>query len=52
MAIGAAVALVGLIITVVTYRAASDGGHYFVAWGPAVFGLITFVRGLVGYLKA
>jgi hypothetical protein len=52
MAIGGAVALVGLIITVVTYRAASGGGHYVVAWGPAIFGLIAFVRGLVAYLKA
>jgi hypothetical protein len=52
MAVGAAVALVGLIITVATYRAASGGGHYVVAWGPAIFGLIAFVRGLVAYLKA
>jgi hypothetical protein len=52
MAIGGVVALVGLIITIVTYRAASGGGHYVVAWGPAIFGLIAFVRGLVAYLKA
>ena len=52
MAIGGVVALVGLIITIVTYRAASGGGHYVVAWGPAIFGLVAFVRGLVAYLKA
>jgi hypothetical protein len=52
MVIGAVVALVGLIITVVTYKAASGGGHYVVAWGPAIFGLVAFVRGLVAYLKA
>lgn len=52
MAIGGVVALVGLIITVVTYKAASGGGHYVVAWGPAIFGAIAFVRGLVAYLKA
>lgn len=45
-------AVVGLIITIVTYRAASGGGHYVVAWGPAIFGLIALVRGLVAYLKA
>jgi hypothetical protein len=52
MAIGAVVALVGLVITIVTYRAASGGGHYVVAWGPAIFGLIAFVRGAVAYYKA
>jgi hypothetical protein len=52
MAIGGVVAVVGLIITIVTYRAASDGGHYVVAWGPALFGLIAFVRGLVAYTRA
>lgn len=52
MVIGAVVALVGLIITIVTYRAASGGGHYVVAWGPAIFGLIAVVRGAVAYLKA
>ena len=52
MAIGGVVFLVGLIITIVTYRAASGGGHYVVAWGPALFGLIAVVRGLVAYAKA
>jgi hypothetical protein len=34
------------------HTAASDGGHCVVAWGPAIFGAIAFVRGPVGYLEA
>jgi hypothetical protein len=52
MAIGGVIALVGIVLTIVTYAAASDGGHYVVAYGPAIFGVIAFVKGLVGYLKA
>jgi hypothetical protein len=52
MAIGGVIALIGIALTVATYAAASDGGHYVVAYGPAIVGVITFVRGLVGYLKA
>jgi hypothetical protein len=53
MVIGGVVAIIGLAVTIGTYAAASDdGGHYFIAWGPAVFGLIAFGRGLAGYLRA
>ena len=52
MAIGGVIALIGIVVTVGTYAAASDGGHYFVAYGPAIIGVITFVKGLVGYLRA
>ena len=51
MVIGAVLALIGIVLTVVTYSAASGGGHYVVAYGPAIVGLITFVKGLVGYLR-
>ncbi len=37
----------GIIITAVTYSAASDdGGHYFIAWGAIIFGAIQFFRGV------
>lgn len=36
----------GLIITIVTYSAASSGGGiYIVAWGPMLYGIISLVRG-------
>ena len=44
---GLALVAVGLGITIVTYGgAAESGGTYVVAWGPVVFGLVRFVRGL------
>ena len=43
---GAAILLVGIVITVSTYRAAKPGEHYFVAWGAVVFGGWRFLRGL------
>lgn len=52
MLIGGIVAFVGILISILTYAAASDGGHYVVAYGPAIFGVIAFVRGAVTYLKA
>ena len=52
MVIGGVVLAIGVIITVATYSAASDsGGTYVVAYGPAIAGLIYFVRGLVSYLR-
>ena len=40
--------LVGHLVTVVTYQAASkSGGHYLVAWGAILFGGLQFLRGLV-----
>ncbi|HYH05212.1 MAG TPA: hypothetical protein VEC37_19140 [Bacillota bacterium] len=35
----------GLIVTVLTYSAASGGGRYVVAWGAILFGGIQFFRG-------
>jgi hypothetical protein len=47
MMIGAGLFVVGLIITVITYSIASDGGGtYLICWGPVVFGAIRFFKGL------
>lgn len=39
----------GILITVITYSAASgpQGGTYLLAWGPIIFGGIQFLRGLM-----
>jgi hypothetical protein len=53
--IGAAIFIVGLLITVFTYHSASSsssGGTYFVAWGPMIVGLIAVVRGLIAMARA
>jgi hypothetical protein len=53
MLIGGAWCVGGLAITIVTYASASDGGGtYFIAWGPAIFGGLQFVRGLIAYFSA
>ena len=36
----------GLLVTFLTYSAASDGGTYVVAWGAVIFGAIQFLKGL------
>ena len=41
----------GIIATVVSMDAASDGGIYYVFWGAVVFGAFDIIRGLFGYLK-
>lgn len=47
MAIGALICAVGVVITIVTYSAASaGGGRYVVAYGAIVVGAIQFLRGL------
>lgn len=49
MAIGGVICLVGIVVTVGTYTAASSsssGGSYVVAWGAIVFGALRFFRGL------
>lgn len=46
--IGAALFVIGLLITVVTYGRASSspsGGSYFVAYGPMIIGVVWAVRG-------
>jgi hypothetical protein len=37
----------GILVTALTYSAASGGGSYVVAWGAIVFGGIQFFRGLL-----
>ena len=39
----------GIIVTAVTYAAASGGGTYIVAWGAIIFGAIQFFKGLSQY---
>jgi hypothetical protein len=41
----------GIVATVATYEAASEGGVYFIFWGAVIFGAIDFFRGLAGWLK-
>lgn len=36
----------GIIVTVATFSAASNGGTYVVAWGAIIFGAIQFFRGV------
>lgn len=36
----------GLLVTILTYSAASNGGTYVVAWGAVIFGAIQFFKGL------
>ena len=45
---GAALFVIGLLITVITYGRASSspsGGSYFVAYGPMIIGVVWAVRG-------
>ncbi len=45
--IGSLLLVGGLVLTVVTYSAASSGGGtYVLAWGPIIFGGIRLIRGL------
>lgn len=45
---GAMLCFVGIVVTVITYRMATNwgGGTYVVAWGAVLFGAVRFVRGL------
>ena len=54
MVLGATVGAVGLLITLGSYGAAgaSGGGRYLITWGPMLFGVGTFVRGLLGWEEA
>jgi hypothetical protein len=52
--IGLGIFVVGLIITIATYSAASSsgGGTYIVAWGPMIVGVIWVIRGLISMSRA
>lgn len=50
---GGLICAVGIVVTVVSYSAAAEGGgRYVVAWGAVVFGGFRFIRGLVGLLSS
>jgi len=40
----------GTVVTVATYKAASGGETYIIAWGAILFGIIEFFSGLIGWL--
>ena len=46
MLYGALWCIGGLLVTFLTYSAASDGGTYVVAWGAVIFGVIQFFKGM------
>jgi hypothetical protein len=53
MVIGAVICIIGLVVTIGSYSAASTspgGGRYVIAWGAVIFGGLQFVRGLIAYL--
>jgi hypothetical protein len=53
--IGAAVTAVGLAISIGTYAAAAsnpNGGHYFLAFGPVIVGVLALFRGFRAWSKA
>jgi hypothetical protein len=43
---GIVLILVGVGITIATYGAASGGGTYVIAFGPAIVGVVRIVRGM------
>lgn len=45
VAFGAIWLVAGILITVITYQAASGGGVYFVAYGPMIFGVYRLILG-------
>jgi VIT1/CCC1 family predicted Fe2+/Mn2+ transporter len=51
MVVGGISFLAGVLITIVTYAAAADGGTFVVAWGAILFGAIQFFKGLVQLLN-
>lgn len=49
MWVSAVVITIGVLVTVISYSAASAGGSYIVAWGAMVFGALFFVAGAIDY---
>jgi hypothetical protein len=43
--IGLLLVAIGLAVTLATYAAASNGGHYVVAWGAVAVGAWRFIVG-------
>jgi hypothetical protein len=52
MAVGGVIGMVGIVVTVCTYSAASTGGdRYVIAWGAIIFGGLLLMRGLRDYRR-
>jgi hypothetical protein len=51
MIYGALLFIGGLVVTGVSYAAASDGGTY-VAYGAVIFGVVQFIRGVLEFNKS
>jgi hypothetical protein len=51
MWIGAAWVAGGVLVTVISYAAASKGGTYLLAWGAVIFGAYDMIRGLVTWMS-
>jgi hypothetical protein len=47
--VGAAWCVGGLLVTVISMAAASNGGTYLLAWGAIIFGAYDMIRGLVAW---
>jgi hypothetical protein len=41
----------GVVVTVVSYGAASSGGRYFLAYGAILYGVLAMLSGAVGWSK-
>ena len=50
MWIGAAWAIGGTLVTVISLAAAEGGGTYIIAWGAVLYGIVTFFRGFIAYI--
>ncbi len=45
---GLVVTIIGIVVTVTTYQAASEeGGTYVVAYGAIIYGVITMIKGAI-----
>lgn len=51
MVLGTVIALGGVVITVITHAAANTGAsdYYLITWGPILFGILLFGKGLLEY---
>lgn len=52
MLVGGGFFILGLIVTLASYSAASSGGTYYLCWGAIIFGAIQFIQGLIQFLTA
>lgn len=52
MIAGPIIFLVGVLITIVTYSLAPPGGTYLISFGPMIWGIIWFIRGLITYNRS